>query len=58
MTRRALICGTLRADLMACEAIPMKKLACLVMIVVLTGCIPIGVRVQNMYAESPTSGSR
>jgi hypothetical protein len=36
----------------------MKKLACLAMILVLTSCIPIGVRVQNMYAESPASGSR
>jgi hypothetical protein len=28
----------------------MRKVVCLALAVLLTGCVPIGVRVQNMYA--------
>jgi hypothetical protein len=33
---------------------PLKILACLALMLLLAGCIPIGARVSNMYAQAST----
>jgi hypothetical protein len=32
-----------------------KIFACLALLLLLTGCIPIGARVSNMYAQAPAA---
>ena len=36
----------------------MKIVACLALALLVAGCIPIGARVQNMYAETSAKGVR
>jgi hypothetical protein len=36
----------------------LKILLCLVLLLTLSGCIPIGARVSNMYAQVPAAGLR
>ncbi len=33
----------------------MKTLTCLLLLLALTACVPIGVRVSNMYAQAPAA---
>jgi hypothetical protein len=34
------------------ESIPLKIILCLLLMLTLAGCIPIGARVSNMYAQA------
>jgi hypothetical protein len=36
----------------------LKVLGCVALVLLLTGCVPIGVRVQNMYAGNAVPQSR
>jgi hypothetical protein len=55
-TRRP-ISGTLtpRRDASRHRDPPLKKLACLLLLLALAGCIPIGARVSNMYTQAPAA---
>jgi hypothetical protein len=33
----------------------MKKLVCVALLLLLAGCLPIGIRGQNLYTGTPTS---
>ena len=34
---------------------PLKIILCLLLMLMLAGCIPIGVRMSNLYAQAPQS---
>jgi hypothetical protein len=36
----------------------LKKILCLMLVLALSGCIPIGARVSNMYTEAPAAEPR
>jgi hypothetical protein len=36
----------------------LKKILCLTLVLALAGCIPIGARVSNMYAQTPAAAPR
>ncbi len=55
--RRAPIGVTLK-DVRRAGTDNVKRLACLLLVLLVAGCIPIGARVSNMYAQPEASQPR